>query len=187
MPRADLFVTLAAMRHATTVRLPRFGERAGRRRLVLCAAAGCVVAAAIAVSVDRSVFSSGSPSRPELQQILDRLVVGRGRVAPGVTAFVSGPRGTWSGAAGLSIVKTGKAMWPNAPMHLDSQTKTWVATVILQLVGERRMRLGDTVERWLPGLLPYGKRITVRELLDHASGIVDQSTFDTNVLRFIQR
>ena len=187
MPRADLFVTLAAMRHATTVRLPRFGERAGRRRLVLCAAAGCVVAAAIAVSVDRSVFSSGSPSRPELQQILDRLVVGRGRVAPGVTAFVSGPRGTWSGAAGLSIVKTGKAMWPNAPMHLDSQTKTWVATVILQLVGERRMRLSDTVERWLPGLLPYGKRITVRELLDHASGIVDQSTFDTNVLRFIQR
>ena len=45
-------------------------------------------------------------------------------------------------------------MWPNAPMHLDSQTKTWVATVILQLVADGRMRLDDTVERWLPGMLP---------------------------------
>jgi D-alanyl-D-alanine carboxypeptidase len=49
------------------------------------------------------------------------------------------------------------------------------------------MQLGDTVERWLPGVLPYGRRITVRELLAHTSGIVDQSTFDTQSLAFIQR
>ena len=83
----------------------------------------------------------------------------------------------------MANVRTGEAMWPNAPMHLDSQTKTWVATVILQLVADGRMRLDDTVERWLPGVLPYGKRITVRELLDHTSGIVDQQTFDTDALR----
>lgn len=142
---------------------------------------------AIAVTVDRFVFSGASASRPDLQRIIDRLVAGRGRVAPGVTAFVSGPRGTWSSAAGLANVKTGETMWPDAPMHLDSQTKTWVATVILQLVADGRMRLSDTVERWLPGVLPYGKRITVRELLDHTSGMVDQSTFDTEVLAFIQR
>ena len=146
----------------------------------------CVVVAATAATLDRTVFSGGSASRPELQQILEGLVVGRTRVAPGVTAFVSGPHGTWSGAAGLANVKTGEAMWPSAPMHLDSQTKTWVATVILQLVAARRIRLDDTVERWLPGVLPYGNRITVRELLDHTSGIVDQSTFDTDALRFIQ-
>ena len=78
-------------------------------------------------------------------------------------------------------------MWPDAPMHLDSQTKTWVATLILQLVADGRMRLDDTVERWLPGMLPYGKRITVRELLNHTSGIVDQQTFDNDALRFIQQ
>jgi D-alanyl-D-alanine carboxypeptidase len=77
-------------------------------------------------------------------------------------------------------------MWPNAPMHLDSQTKIWVAAVILRLVADRRMRLDDTVGRWLPGVLPYGDRITVRELLGHTSGIVDQQTFDNDALGFIE-
>jgi D-alanyl-D-alanine carboxypeptidase len=149
--------------------------------------AACVVAAAIAVTVERTTVSKPVAARPELQRILDGLVAGHGRVAPGVTAFVAGPRGSWSGAAGLANVKTGEAMWPSAPMHLDSQTKTWVATVILQLVADRRMRLDDTVERWLPGQLPYGKRITVRELLDHTSGVVDQSSFDAHAALFIQR
>jgi len=46
-----------------------------------------------------------------------------------------------------------------------------VATVALQLVGEGRLRLGDTVERWLPGLVPGGEEITIRMLLTHTSGI----------------
>jgi D-alanyl-D-alanine carboxypeptidase len=45
--------------------------------------------------------------------------------------------------------------------------------VVLQLVAERRLRLGDTVERWLPGLVPDGGRITVRQLLGHTSGLAD--------------
>ena len=108
-------------------------------------------------------------------------------MAPGVTAFVSGPHGTWSGAAGVANTTSGEAMWASAPMHLDSQTKTWAATVILQLVAARKMRLTDTVQRWLPGVLPYGKRITVRELLDHTSGMVDQTTFDADALQFIKQ
>ena len=63
----------------------------------------------------------------------------------------------------------------------------WVAAVILQLVAEGRLRLEDPVERWLPGVLSYGGKITVRELLDHTSGIVDQQTFDQDALRFIER
>ena len=37
------------------------------------------------------------------------------------------------------------------------------------------MRLDDTVERWLPGLLPSGNRITVRQLLNHTSGLIDNN------------
>jgi D-alanyl-D-alanine carboxypeptidase len=54
-----------------------------------------------------------------------------------------------------------------------SITKTFVAVVVLQLVAEHRLRLGDTVERWLPGLVPNGRRITLRELLAHTSGLAD--------------
>lgn len=52
----------------------------------------------------------------------------------------------------MANVRTDAAMWPDAPMHLDSQTKTWVAALILQLVAEGRLRLDETVERWLPGV-----------------------------------
>jgi D-alanyl-D-alanine carboxypeptidase len=64
-------------------------------------------------------------------------------------------------------------MRPGTRLRLESVSKLWTATTILQLVGDGRMRLDDTVERWLPGLLPYGDRITVRQLLDHTSGMVD--------------
>ena len=35
------------------------------------------------------------------------------------------------------------------------------------------LRVDDTVERWLPGLLPYGDRITIRQLLTMRSGMID--------------
>jgi D-alanyl-D-alanine carboxypeptidase len=57
--------------------------------------------------------------------------------------------------------------------RIGSVTKTFVAAVVLQLVGERRTGLDDPVSRWLPGLLPDGARITVRDLLAHRSGLAD--------------
>jgi D-alanyl-D-alanine carboxypeptidase len=55
--------------------------------------------------------------------------------------------------------------------RVASVTKTFVAAVIMQLVGEGRMGLSDPVERWLPGQLPYGQQITIRQLLNHTSGV----------------
>jgi D-alanyl-D-alanine carboxypeptidase len=52
-------------------------------------------------------------------------------------------------------------------------TKTYTATVVLQLVGERKLQLDDTVEHWLPGAITNGSAITVRQLLNHTSGIFD--------------
>ncbi|WP_285500883.1 serine hydrolase domain-containing protein [Actinokineospora sp. NBRC 105648] len=57
--------------------------------------------------------------------------------------------------------------------RIASVTKTFVATVVLQLVGEGRIRLTDTVERWLPGAVPGGDRITLRQLLNQTSGLFD--------------
>jgi D-alanyl-D-alanine carboxypeptidase len=57
--------------------------------------------------------------------------------------------------------------------RIASITKTFVATVVLQLAAERRLRLADPVERWLPGLLPNGGTTTLRQLLGHTSGLFD--------------
>ncbi|PZT76187.1 MULTISPECIES: serine hydrolase domain-containing protein [unclassified Streptomyces] len=58
-----------------------------------------------------------------------------------------------------------------------SVTKSFVAAVVLQLAGEGRLRLTDPVERFLPGLVRGhgndGRRITLRALLDHTSGLYD--------------
>jgi D-alanyl-D-alanine carboxypeptidase len=57
--------------------------------------------------------------------------------------------------------------------RMASNTKTVTAALVLQLVAEHRLRLDDTIEKWLPGAVPNGANITLRMLLDHTSGIAD--------------
>jgi CubicO group peptidase (beta-lactamase class C family) len=72
--------------------------------------------------------------------------------------------------------------------RMGSNTKTMVATVALQLVAERRLRLSDPVDKWLPGAVVNGRTITVRMLLNHTSGLPDyffdlsRGRFDPDVL-----
>jgi D-alanyl-D-alanine carboxypeptidase len=93
--------------------------------------------------------------------------------APGAVALVRTPSGTWQGAAGLSDLTTRTAMRPDDRFRVASLTKTFVATVVLQLVAEGRLRLDDPVARWFPRLVPQASKITVRDLLNHTSGLYD--------------
>ena len=66
-------------------------------------------------------------------------------------------------------------MKPDARMRLESVSKIWTGAVILRLAQDGRLRPSDTVEQWLPGLLPYGDRITIAQLLTHTSGLIDNN------------
>ena len=66
--------------------------------------------------------------------------------------------------------------------RMGSNTKTMVATVVLQLVAEHRLQLTDPVAKWLPGLIPNGSAITLRMLLNHTSGLFNY-TNDPHVLK----
>ena len=114
-------------------------------------------------------------SRPDLQPLLDRLVSGPARVAPAATACLVWPEGTWVGSAGVAVVETGEAIRPEARMRIQSNSKTWLIAVILQLINDGRMTLEDTVGQWLPDLLPYGDEITVRGLITDTSGLIDDN------------
>lgn len=86
--------------------------------------------------------------------------------------------------AGVAEHDTNRPVPRNGYVRIASTTKTFTATVILQLVGERRLSLTDPVERWLPGVVRGngndGRKITVRHLLQHTSGIHDDVPgFDT--------
>ncbi|MFJ2890810.1 serine hydrolase domain-containing protein [Streptomyces sp. NPDC087305] len=101
---------------------------------------------------------------------------------PGVTATVKDGRGTWSATAGVGNLRTGKPRSADDRYRVGSITKTFVSTVILQLEAEGRLSLDDTVATWLPGVVQGNgydaTRITLRELLNHTSGIFDYTADD---------
>ncbi|MEV6979615.1 serine hydrolase domain-containing protein, partial [Kitasatospora sp. NPDC093806] len=80
-------------------------------------------------------------------------------------------RSLWQGAAGTADFATGAKATPDGLFRIGSVTKTFVSTVTLQLVAEGRLGLDDRVENLLPGVLPNGRDITLRQLLNHTSGV----------------
>jgi D-alanyl-D-alanine carboxypeptidase len=114
--------------------------------------------------------ATGTADRSELQRALDELVAAG---AAGALAEVRDEHGVWRGSSGVAELGRSRPMPANGRFRAGSITKTFVATVVLQLAAEGRLRLDDSVERWLPGLVPAGERITVRQLLNHTSGLYD--------------
>jgi D-alanyl-D-alanine carboxypeptidase len=80
--------------------------------------------------------------------------------APGVAATWTHGRTTLSYSAGVANLRSGQPIRRGDYYRIASQTKTWTATIILMLARDGRLRLSDTVQRWLPGVIPQGRRIT---------------------------
>lgn len=80
---------------------------------------------------------------------------------------------------GREYVATAGTRRPTADkrFRIGSVTKTFTATIVLQLAAEGRLRLGDTIERYLPGVVPQGERITIRQLLNHRSGLANVTDY----------
>jgi D-alanyl-D-alanine carboxypeptidase len=124
--------------------------------------------------------AAGAPQpKPLLRQAAASLVAAG---APGVEVLVNDGKTTVRFAAGVSNRTTKTPLRSTDPFRVGSLTKSFVATVVLQLAGEGKLGLDDSVERWLPGLVPNGAAVTLRELLSHRSGIFDyvddQRVFD---------
>ena len=147
---------------------------------VALAIAAASAAAALATSsnatpptLDRSTYTR------ELQKLAGR--------DSGAVAIVVTPEGTWKGAAGWADSQAKRRAEPDDRFAIESTTKTFVATVVLQLAGERRLALDDTVQHWLPGLFPARPRITIRQLLNHSSGIPSDFSISEAPLLRIKR
>ncbi|WP_244409630.1 serine hydrolase domain-containing protein [Streptomyces albofaciens] len=107
------------------------------------------------------------------QEALNRLVTEAG--LPGVGALARDQGGAWSGTAGVADLGSGRKRVAADHFRAASVTKTFLATVMLQLESEGALSLDDSVERWLPGVIRGngndGRRISVRQVLQQASGL----------------
>jgi len=137
------------------------------------AAAVATGAPASASTTSAAAVASRNPQRVALQRSADAAVQA-GLV--GYVSRVDDGQGVTVVAAGLADRATRRPLGRDDQFEIGSVTKTFMATIALQLVAEHRLRLTDSVERWLPGLLPNGRGITVRDLLQHTSGLFDYTT-----------
>jgi D-alanyl-D-alanine carboxypeptidase len=137
-----------------------------RRGVLACFVA--VVAVAASVNAGAASTESADQAEPNLQRALDRLVAAG---APGAVALVRDGEQTVVLTSGEGNLASNVAIRADDRFRIGSVTKSFVATVVLQLVGEGKLSLTDTVARWLPGLIPNGRHITVHELLNHTSGL----------------
>jgi CubicO group peptidase (beta-lactamase class C family) len=91
---------------------------------------------------------------------------------PGAAVIVMrGGRVIYSAGRGLADVEANRAITPQTIFRLGSLTKQFTAAVVLQLVAEGRLSLDDPISRFFPDYPEPGARATVRQLLNHTSGI----------------
>lgn len=134
------------------------------------AVTGSLLVAALATPAPTHDLPGASACKPQVQRAVRSLVRAG---APGSLAVVRTSAGVCHFAFGLGNRRPKTGMRATDRFRVASITKSFVATVVLQLVGEERLSLDESVDSLLPGLLPSGGRITVRELLSHTSGLFD--------------
>ncbi|MFG1948708.1 serine hydrolase domain-containing protein [Nonomuraea sp. NPDC048826] len=131
----------------------------------------------ITAALDAAAVSPGADSlpaarkvgqdRPELDKLLQEMV-DAGFV--GVSLRVHDERGEWTGSAGTAELGGSESVPVDGHVRIGSNTKTFIATVVLQLVAEGRIVLDTPVDDYLPEF-GLDRRITVRMLLQHTSGV----------------
>ncbi|MEV0441240.1 serine hydrolase domain-containing protein [Streptomyces spectabilis] len=145
------------------------------RRTTMAVAAGALLAgAAPKAAAAPHGTAAGARGRDALQAGVDAV---RATGATGVIAEVQTAHDRTTARAGVTDLRSGRPVPWDAYYRIGSDTKTFTAVVVLQLVGEGRLALTDTVERRLPGAIRGngndGTRITVANLLRQTSGLND--------------
>ncbi|MFE2285354.1 serine hydrolase domain-containing protein [Streptomyces sp. NPDC059443] len=154
-------------------------RQGGRRRRALPAASALAVAVmALGALAPPATASAAGPDA--VQQTLNALVRDDGM--PAALATIQNHTGhTHTYTAGVGDLTTGSKVPRDGQVRIGSNTKTFVAVVVLQLVAERKVDLDATVDTYLPGLVRGkgidGRRIKVRQLLQQTSGLPNYSNY----------
>ena len=121
----------------------------------------------------RQIGKSKAAQKRDLKATIQTLV---DNGYPGALAAKTDKDGNTVGAtAGKGNLATGEAPPLDGEVRIGSNTKTFVAVLVMKMVEEGKVKLDEPIETYLPGIVKGqgvdGKKITVRQLLQHTSGL----------------
>ncbi|MGG4268497.1 serine hydrolase domain-containing protein [Peribacillus simplex] len=118
--------------------------------------------------------------REEVKRVMDQVVTTKG--VPSVIAGGLQEGKIWSYATGTASYEVPRPVESDFSFRIGSISKTFTASVVLQLADEKKLNLDDSVEKWLPGVIKGkgydGNKITIRQLLNHTSGLASYTDLD---------
>ncbi len=137
--------------------------------------AGTVLPGSAAATTGSARAAKDGGDRAGVREYLRRLTTHDG--VPGALAEVRDRRGNTVLTSGVADVDSHAPVHRDSRFRIGSMTKMFTATTVLQLVEEGDVRLDAPVERYLPGVIRGhgndGRKITVRQLLQHTSRLPD--------------
>ena len=153
-------------------RLPVGARTRTTQRLALLVASALLLGSGILATGGPVVAQGGIDSRLArgLQDVIDQARPARG--VPGISAAVATAGDIWTGVTGKARFDPDQPVRIATPFSIGSVTKTFVATVIMELRQEGKLSLGDRLSTWETHV-PNAARITIRQLLSHTSGVRD--------------
>lgn len=72
---------------------------------------------------------------------------------------------------GKANLELGTPMTPDSVIDIGSLTKSFTAAAVMLLVQDRKVALDDPIDRYLEETPPIWRGITIRQLLNHSSGL----------------
>lgn len=131
-----------------------------------------IAAVALAIAVVLPASPAQAQDHGETQAMLDQY---RSQAGPGAGLYAGDETGTWMLSSGTATIFQNRALTADDHFRIASQTKTFTAAVVLQLVDEGLVDLDAPIGQYLPGVVDNadydGNAISVRQILQHTSGI----------------
>ena len=132
---------------------------------------------------------------------MTELVLSQGRLkSPAVDSLLAEYSGNVPGAS-LTVIHNGKVVYKHSygmadiekgipvtaktNFRLASVTKEFTAAAIMLLVKKGKLGFEDNLTKIFPGFPEYGKKITIADLLNHTSGLIDYESLipDTDTVQ----
>lgn len=148
-------------------------DRKGRKRLAKCAKAGLLLAVSSLFWFATLPVCTAESAVPEEQidRIFVQLKAARG---PGAAVLViKGGNTVFERGYGVADLRSLRKIGAHTNFRLASCTKQFTAMAVMLLVRDGKLRYEDRLTDIFPDFPQYGRAITIRNLLNHTSGLLD--------------